>query len=1391
VLSSSKRHWHRFVRPGRTVSSTAQSAISRASVESLEGRVFLTATVSSVTAPNVTAASSNPETVEVVYNSDSAVSQASISTANIAVTGPTGTTLAITGFTSNPPAGDNPTETVDYTVAPPAGGWSFDNDGMYTISLGASPVSDDSGAAVTALAGSFQNTTPDTTPPSSQISAPNITSAGGTTQTVTIVYSDPTGINTSTIGTGDISVAGAGGNLTVASVATNGTGTSVTATYTVNAPAGGWENADNGNYTITLKPNQVKNNQGVSANSATGNFNVNVAAPVPPSASISAPNVTTAGGTTEAVTVVFTDSVGIDTSTIDPGNITVSGPGSGPGASNLTVASVTTSGTGTSVTATYTIDAPGGTWNNADNGNYTITLKPNQVQNSQGVAAASTTANFNVSVAAFTTPTASISAPNITTAGGQGEVITVTYSSSDSNIAASSVSTGDITVTGPAGTLTVLSAVAGPTAPTLSATYIVAAPAGGWTFTDDGTYTVTVNPNQVRDQALQYVATTSSTFSVSVAAPDTTPPTATLTSAPTITATTSSPEAITFTYQDNVAINTATIQTSNLIITGPTGTPVSVASVQIQGSGATVVATYNINPPGGSWKYANNGPYSIVLRGGSVTDTSGNGVPIVTGRFIANVPQPDMIPPVAAFTAVPSITSTSTSPEKITINYTDNVAVATSTIGTGNLTVTGPNGAVAVTGVSVTGSGASVIAVYSIAAPSGGWAFANDGTYTVTVKSPSVTDTSGNPAVSVSDTFLVNVPAPTPTSDDFNGGTGLNTTFVAEAITALSNGDLVVAGQQGSSAASNSQAVLEELNSDGSVNTSFGKNGLVTDSASLNDAFYAVAAQGSDIISGGTENGLFMLARYNSNGQLDTSFGSGGRATVSFGSPGDTIHSFAFTSSGDIVAVGSAGNNFAFAEFDANGHPVSSFGSNGLIQFNSATAGNDADILGKVAVNSSGQIIAAGADGGSVAVVELNSNGTASSGFGNGGLVVLSSGAGALAATTGQSTPDFTVGLALESDGTILVANHTSTGHFGMDHLLANGSVDTAFGGAGTAIADFGNVDDADAVLIEPTGQIIVIGNTTPGSGGPGQAAVAAFNSSGSLISTFGNNGLITLSNITPDGSGLHAFGFVTTNGQILMGASGGATASVNSATIHRLIVPGASTDIAETALGTFGQTGKKNVKLVHTLADGTTVTFTLKGGTATAFLVGNDVRLAIAASGGALTITAKGGVGRIDLADVTVTGSLKNVTAKTADLSGTLWTSGTLGTVNIGNVTGTIASTGSISSITAASLTDAFVLAGANLGADGEIGGNDDSYAAGNINTLKVTGAITGATIAAGIAPTNGDFATPSAINGSAIKTITAKSADATTRFIAASIKTAKLPKPVKIATDSRFVIA
>ena len=211
MLSSSKS----FPRSGsprlnRSARSALRSALARACAEPLEGRLLLSATVSSVNAPDVTKAGTTPETVQVVYNSDTAIDSTTVNLNNISVTTPSGGTLTVTGAAAEPPPGNNPTETVDYTVAPPAGGWAFANDGPYAISLGSSPVADTSANPVTSLSGSFNVTVPDTTPPTTQISAPNVTTAGGATETVTIVYNDPTGINTGTIGTGNITVSGPG-----------------------------------------------------------------------------------------------------------------------------------------------------------------------------------------------------------------------------------------------------------------------------------------------------------------------------------------------------------------------------------------------------------------------------------------------------------------------------------------------------------------------------------------------------------------------------------------------------------------------------------------------------------------------------------------------------------------------------------------------------------------------------------------------------------------------------------------------------------------------------------------------------------------------------------------------------------------------------------------------------------------------------------------------------------------------------------------------------------------------------------------------------------------------------------------------------------------------------
>ena len=65
----------------------------------------------------------------------------------------------------------------------------------------------------------------------------------------------------------------------------------------------------------------------------------------------------------------------------------------------------------------------------------------------------------------------------------------------------------------------------------------------------------------------------------------------------------------------------------------------------------------------------------------------------------------------------------------------------------------------------------------------------------------------------------------------------------------------------------------------------------------------------------------FALARYNSNGCLDTSFDTDGKVTTDFGSNGDQAYAVALQSDGKIVVAGVANNginfDFALARYNA------------------------------------------------------------------------------------------------------------------------------------------------------------------------------------------------------------------------------------------------------------------------------------------------------------------------------------------------------------------------------------------------------------------------------------------------------------------------------------------
>ena len=203
--------------------------------------------------------------------------------------------------------------------------------------------------------------------------------------------------------------------------------------------------------------------------------------------------------------------------------------------------------------------------------------------------------------------------------------------------------------------------------------------------------------------------------------------------------------------------------------------------------------------------------------------------------------------------------------------------------------------------------------------------------------------------------------------------------------------------------------------------------------------------------------------------------------------------------------------------------------------------------------------------------------------------------------------------------------------------------------------------------------------------------------------------------------------------------------------------------------------------------ADGTAVTFRLTGpGVGTVVKDGTswDLKLTGTTTTSAVTITTSGGNGRVTLNDIQATGPLASFTAATTDATGTLAINGTITTLTIGDVTGGTVAAKSITTFTARNLTNAKLYIGTTLGQDGKLGGtstNLDTYGLGRLQTLGLTGSMTGSTVRVSVNPVDGIFGngndrfvtgTPTGIGS--IKIQGTLSADS--RFIAPTIPTTYL---------------
>lgn len=134
---------------------------------------------------------------------------------------------------------------------------------------------------------------------------------------------------------------------------------------------------------------------------------------------------------------------------------------------------------------------------------------------------------------------------------------------------------------------------------------------------------------------------------------------------------------------------------------------------------------------------------------------------------------------------------------------------------------------------------------------------------------------------------------------------------------------------------------LARYNPDGSLDSSFGMTGTVTTNfgGTSDTAMAGVLQPDGKIIAAGFTNMSgsfdFALARYNPDGSLDTTFGVGGLVITNFGGTLERIDAVVLQTDGKIVAVGrsntSGSNDFALARYTTNGLLDTSFGVNGLV----------------------------------------------------------------------------------------------------------------------------------------------------------------------------------------------------------------------------------------------------------------------------------------------------------------------------------------------------------------------------------------------------------------------------------------------------------------------------
>ena len=344
----------------------------------------------------------------------------------------------------------------------------------------------------------------------------------------------------------------------------------------------------------------------------------------------------------------------------------------------------------------------------------------------------------------------------------------------------------------------------------------------------------------------------------------------------------------------------------------------------------------------------------------------------------------------------------------------------------------------------------------------------------------------------------------------------------AYAVALQSDGKIIVAGMT-TSATTGKDFACVRYNANGSLDTTFGTSGIVTNDLQTgsDDVVYSVALQadGKIILAGYSDDGSnknAAIIKLNSDGTLDTSFGTSGKVFTDFiTNRADEIKTLKIHAlTGNIIVGGtssltSTNSQAIIARYTSAGVLDTSFNTTGKLLLSSASgSGTYYNIIEDLQVKSNGKISAIGwvnqqglQWSANYYGCRVNSNGTMDTSFSGDGLIVTNG---------GFNADDKAFSMILNSDDSILYSGGGYLTTLEYDYFLGlyNASGSTA---VGKAFFDYGSSvkDIAYGMGIDSTGKIVLTGSNVT-SITSSTFGIARVNADYTVDSTFGTAGKVT-----------------------------------------------------------------------------------------------------------------------------------------------------------------------------------------------------------------------------------------------------------------------------------------